>query len=141
MKTEDICNLPIQNITDDNAVLLIWTTYPQLEEVFKVINAWGFKYKTCAFTWVKTNKDGSIYMGMGRHTRANAEICLLATKGKGLTRINCGIKNTHTHIRLKHSEKPDLFRKLIVDLYGEVSKIELFARQKYQNWDSWGNEL
>jgi len=141
MDLKDICNLPVNQIADDNSVLFMWVTMPMLIEGLEVIKSWGFKYKTCGFTWVKVNKDQSIYMGMGRHTRANAEICLLAIKGKGVTRINCGIKNTHTHIRLKHSQKPDLFRNLIVDLYGDLPRIELFARQKVNGWDSWGDEI
>ena len=141
MDLKDICDLPIKDISDDNSVLFLWITMPMLPEGLEVIKSWGFKYKTCAFTWVKVNKDNSIYMGMGRYTRANAEICLLATKGKGLTRINFGIKNTHTHKRLSHSEKPNLFRELIVSLFGDLPKIELFARQKYKNWDYWGNEI
>lgn len=139
MKVSDICNLAIP--ADKDSVLLLWATYPQLEEAFKVINAWGFKYKTCAFTWVKINKNGSIYMGMGGHTRANAEICLLASRGKGLSRINAGIYNTQLHQRSKHSEKPDAFRQEIVRLYGDVPRLEMFARTKSDGWDSWGNEI
>ncbi len=146
MSIEDICNLKIP--THDNAVLFLWTTYPQLEEAFKVIKAWGFVYKTCGFTWVKTNKDGSIFMGMGRYTRANAEICLLAKRGKGCKRINASIKNTQLHPRLKHSQKPNQFRKDIVKLFGDLPRIELFARKPYDlfdenygGWDVWGNEV
>lgn len=139
MSIQEICSLPIP--ANDNAVLLMWTTFPQLEEAFKVIQAWGFKYKTGAFTWVKTNKDGSVYMGMGRHTRANAEICLLATKGKGVPRINASVYNTQLHPRSRHSEKPQAFRDEIVRLYGDVPRIELFARQKTEGWDVWGNEV
>lgn len=139
MSLQEICSLPIP--ANDNAVLLMWTTFPQLEEAFKVIQAWGFKYKTGAFTWVKTNKDGSVYMGMGRHTRANAEICLLATKGKGVPRINASVYNTQLHPRSRHSEKPQAFRDEIVRLYGDVPRIELFARQKTEGWDVWGNEV
>lgn len=141
MSISEMCNLPIKNIADDNSVLLMWVTMPMLEVSFEVIKAWGFKYKTCAFTWVKTNKDGSIYMGMGRHTRGNAEVCLLATRGKGVTRINAGIKNSHLHPRLRHSEKPHLFRELIEKLYGNISRIELFSREKIKGWDAWGNEV
>lgn len=85
-------------------------------------------------------KDGSIYMGMGRHTRANAEICLLGTKGKGLKRMNASIYNTQLHPRGKHSQKPDAFRKDIEKLYGDVSRLEMFARVKPDGWDVWGNE-
>lgn len=79
--------------------------------------------------------------GMGRHTRANAEICLLATKGKGLSRINASIRNTHLLNRGKHSQKPNNFRYMIEALYGDKSRIELFARQKSEGWDVWGNEV
>jgi N6-adenosine-specific RNA methylase IME4 len=141
MTVSEICDLQISYIAHENSVLLVWVTYPQLEEVFKVINAWGFQYKTCAFTWVKTNKDKTIYMGMGRYTRANAEICLLATRGKGISRIDAGIKNTQLHDRLRHSQKPDLFRNLIVRLFGDLPRIELFAREATEGWDVWGNEV
>lgn len=139
MKIEDICALKIPS--DDDSVLFLWTTFPQLEEAFKVIKSWGFKYKTGAFTWVKTNKNGSVYMGMGRYTRANAEICLLATKGKGVKRINASVYNTQLHQRSRHSEKPNSFRKDIVKLYGELPRLELFARQKTDGWDVFGNEV
>lgn len=141
LSISEICNLPIKSISADNSVLLMWVTMPMLEICFEVIKSWGFKYKTCAFTWVKKNKDSSIYMGMGRHTRANAEICLLATKGKGVSRISASIKNTHIFPRTKHSEKPSQFRDLIQSLYGDISKIELFARERCKGWDAWGNEI
>lgn len=142
MSIKEICALPIKDIADDNSVLLMWVTMPMLEVSFEVIKAWGFKYKTCAFTWIKTNKDGSIYMGMGRHTRGNAEVCLLATRGKGVPRIDAGIKNSHLFKRTKHSEKPHEFRTMITKLYGnDIPRVELFAREKVVFWDSWGNEV
>ena len=82
MSLDEIKNLPINEITDDDCFLFIWITFPNLNIVFDVIKAWGFNYKTVAFTWVKKYKSGKNFMGMGRWTRANAEICLLATKGK-----------------------------------------------------------
>ena len=143
----EMCKLPIKDIAEDNSVLLMWVTMPMLEVAFEVIKSWGFKYKTCAFTWVKVNKNNSIYMGMGRYTRANAEICLLATRGKGLKRKNASIKNTHLLPRTKHSQKPDLFRSMITELFNippfqrEGKLIELFAREKTFGWDTWGNEV
>ena len=149
MAIEDICALSIP--ADKDAVLLLWTTYPQLKEGIQVLEAWGFKYKTVAFTWVKTNRDGSVYMGMGRHTRANAEICLLGTKGKGLPRKDAGVYQTQLHERQKHSKKPDIFRNEIVRLYGDVPRIEMFARNDgsrnlfnenpLDGWSAWGNEV
>lgn len=149
MSVEDICNLQIP--AEKNSVLLLWTTYPMLKEGIQVLEAWGFTYKTVAFTCVKTNRDGSIYMGMGRHTRANAEICLLGTKGKGLPRKDAGIYQTQLHERQAHSKKPDIFRKEIERLYGDASRFEMFARNDgsrnlfnenpLDGWDAWGNQV
>lgn len=137
--TEELGKLKIP--AEDDSVLFMWCTYPQLEEGLKLMSLWGFKFKTVAFTWVKTNKDGSIYMGMGRHTRANAEICLLGVKGKGVPRKNAGIYNTQLHSRTRHSEKPQQFADDIVSLYGKTSRLEMFARNKRSGWDVWGNEV
>lgn len=79
---EWIKSLKVEEIAADDCVLFLWVTMPKLNEVMSVIEAWGFTYKTCAFTWVKRNKkSNSLFWGMGRWTRANAELCLLATKG------------------------------------------------------------
>ena len=126
---------------EDNAECIMWCTYPMLEDGAKLLKWWGFKYKSVFFTWVKINKDGSIYMGMGRRTRGNAEIALVGTKGKGVKRVDAGIYNTQLHPRTKHSEKPDAFRKDIEKHYGNVTRLELFARQKTEGWDVWGNEV
>lgn len=139
MKVEELCALNIPAKKD--SVLLLWATYPQLDVALRVIESCGFKYKTVAFTWVKTNKDSSIYMGMGRYTRANAEICLLATKGKGVSRINASIYNTQLHPRTKHSEKPKGFRDDIVRLFGDLPRLEMFSREKADGWDAFGNEV
>ena len=83
METKDICKLPIKNLSDEDCMLFIWATYPKLKDVFEVIDAWGFIYKTVGFTWIKKNKNGiGIFTGMGFWTRSNAEICLIATKGR-----------------------------------------------------------
>jgi site-specific DNA-methyltransferase (adenine-specific) len=139
MSTEEICDLKIP--VDDNAVLLLWVTYPQLEEGLKVVRAWGFTYKTVAFTWVKTTQDNNPLMGMGRYTRANAEICLLGVKGKGCKRLNASIRNVQFYPRLQHSRKPAQFRNEIVKLFGDIPRVELFARRKVEGWDCWGNEV
>ena len=133
--------LPVQNIADKNCILFLWVTMPKLNECFELIRQWSFEYKTCAFTWVKKNKKSdSWFIGMGRWTRANAEICLLATKGKP-KRISASVRSViDTHIET-HSKKPDCVRDRIVELVGDIPRIELFARNKYKGWDSWGNEL
>ena len=136
-----ICNLPVENISDDNCVLFLWTTMPQLPNVFEVIKEWGFVYKTCAFTWVKRNKSQpSWFWGMGNWTRANSELCLLATKGKP-KRVSAAVHSVVDTPIEKHSKKPEVVKDRIVQLCGDLPRIELFARQKTQGWDSWGNEV
>ena len=136
-----ICGLPVENISDDNCVLFLWITMPQLPNVFEVIKEWGFVYKTCAFTWVKRNKlQPSWFMGMGNWTRANSELCLLATKGKP-KRVSAAVHSVVDTPIEKHSKKPDVVKDRIVQLCGDLPRIELFARQKTEGWDAWGNEL
>ena len=145
MNIDDIYNLPVQNISDENCVLLMWVTYPLLKEGIKTIEEWGFTYKTCGFSWIKKNKnadifsDGGLFWGMGYWTRANNEICLLATKGKP-KRLGKDIHQVVVSKIENHSKKPDIIKDRIVELCGDVPRIELFARQKTKGWDVWGNE-
>lgn len=141
MTIDEIKQLPVKDITDTDCMLFLWVTFPTFFQAFEVIKAWGFQYKTVAFVWVKQNKKSdSLFWGMGYWTRANAEMCLLATKGKP-KRIS---KSVHqiviSHIQ-EHSKKPDEVRERIVKLAGDIPKIELFARQKTDGWDTWGNEV
>lgn len=152
MDTEDISSLPIDNIAADNCVLFMWVTMPKLNECFDLIRAWGFNYKTCAFNWTKMNKKSNTpFMGMGSWTRANNELCLLATKGKP-KRISASVKMLietyedecvdilHSRIQ-QHSKKPDEVRDRIVELCGDLPRIELFARHKSPDWDVFGDEV
>ena len=140
MHTGDICKLPIGQLAADDSTLFLWATYPNLPEAFEVIEAWGFKYKTVAFTWIKTSKNGNPFVGLGYWTRANAEICLLATRGKP-QRVDKGVKQVIISPRLEHSRKPDEARERIVQLMGDLPRVELFAREKWPGWDVWGNEV
>ena len=140
MSNAELKELPIQKIADENCILFCWATFPKLNEALELIKVWGFEYKTVAFTWVKKGKNTSKYfIGMGRWTRANAEICLLATKGKP-KRIDAGISQIiDTPVR-KHSQKPDIVRSKIIQLCGDLPRIELFARTKVHGWDVIGND-
>ena len=141
MSIDDICKLPVSDIADKDCILFMWVTMPKLNECLKVIKAWGFEYKTSAFTWIKKNKKSdSLFMGMGRWTRANAEICLLATKGK-IKRISASVHSVILSKIEEHSKKPNEARKRIVQLCGDIPRIELFARQYADGWDCWGNEV
>ena len=140
MKKEDIQNLPVQNISADNCVLFLWVTMPCLEEGLELIRKWGFTYKTCGFTWVKRNKKSdSWFLGLGYWTRANAEICLLATKGQP-KRVSKSVHQICDARIMEHSRKPAEIRDRIVQLCGDLPRIELFARQYADGWDCWGNE-
>ena len=142
MQKEEIQNLPIENITEQNAVLFLWVTFPCLLEGLELIEKWGFTYKTCAFSWIKMNKKKNTpFIGMGYYTRANNEICLLATKGKPLKRINRNVEQVILSPIREHSRKPDEIRQRIVNLFGDLPRIELFARNTTQGWDVWGNEV
>ena len=141
MSIDDICNLPVNDIAAENSILFMWVTLPKLNEFMKVVSAWGFEYKPTAFVWVKKNKKAdSFFMGLGRWTRANPEICVLATKGK-IERKSKSIRQLQVFPLDKHSKKPDQFRDLIVELCGDLPRIELFARQKTPGGDVWGNEV
>lgn len=141
MKTEDICALPVQALAAEDCALFLWVTMPMIFEAQKVLAAWGFRYKTVAFVWVKQNRKGTgVLWGMGYWTRANAELCLLATKGHPQRRA----KNIHQVIISpleEHSKKPEEARRRIEALLGDVPRLELFARRPSPGWDVWGNEV
>ena len=149
---EWIKNLPIQKISERNCILFLWVTFPNLQESFEVINNWNFKYSTCGFVWIKTNKNFNInqtsflpydsfnsFMGLGYWTRSNAEICLIAKRGNIKKQSNSIHQIIYEPIR-EHSRKPDIIRDKIVALCGDLPRIELFARTQNKGWDTWGNE-
>ena len=141
MSIGDLCKLPVPEIAEKDCALFMWVTMPKLNECFDLIDSWGFDYKTCAFTWVKRNKKKPTwFMGMGRWTRANAELCLLATKGKP-KRMDASVHSVIDTPIEQHSKKPDVARDRIVQLLGGLPRIELFARQEAPGWDCWGNEV
>ena len=142
MRKEDIQRIPIKNIQSKNSVLFLWVTAPCFEEGLELIKAWGYTYKTVAFTWLKLNKrNGKLFLGMGYYTRANAEYCLIATKGKVLERKSKAVPSAVLTPIEKHSKKPNVVRERIVELFGDLPRIELFAREHVDGWDCWGNEV
>ena len=141
MTIEDIKALPVSDLAADDCALFLWITMPMLCEAWEVMEAWGFSYKTAAFVWIKLNqKADSVYWGMGHWTRANAELCLLATRGTPRRQV----KNIHQVILSRieeHSKKPEEARRRIEALMGDVPRVELFARRPAPGWDVWGNEV
>ena len=141
MGIDEICALPVADLAAPNSALFLWATFPQLPEALRLIQAWGFTYKSVAFVWLKKNrKADSWFYGLGFWTRGNAEICLLATRGHPKRQA----ANIHQFIISPieaHSKKPDEARDKIVALMGDVPRVELFARQSPPGWDVWGNEV
>lgn len=141
MSIEEICQLPVKELAEKNAALFLWVTFPQLSEAFQVMKAWGFAYKTVAFVWIKQNKSGNgFFLGLGYWTRSNAEICLLGVRGKP-RRVSKKVRQIIVSPLEQHSKKPDEARERIVELMGDIPRIELFARKETAGWDVWGNEV
>lgn len=141
MSIEDIKALPVADIADEDCVLFLWATFPMLPEAMETIEAWGFEYKTLAFCWVKRNKKSAgWFWGLGNWTRSNPEICLLATRGHP-KRISARVHSVIDTPAGRHSAKPHEARERIVELMGDVPRIELFAREKVPGWDAWGDEV
>ena len=140
MNNKDILTLPIGELASKDCVLFMWATSPLLPEAIETIKSWGFKFKTVAFCWNKQTVNKKWIHNMGRWTMGNIEICLLATKGSP-KRICKNIKQLVIAERTRHSEKPQEVRDRIVELMGDLPRIELFARQKTDGWDVWGNEV
>lgn len=146
MSTQALCDMPISQICASDAVLFMWATFPNIKEALKVMEAWGFVYKTAAFVWVKQNKKApTFFMGGGSYTRANAEVCLLGIS-KGSKASSMIASHSVRQIILspvrEHSQKPAEVRDRIRELMGgDQSYIELFARNTTPGWDVWGNEV
>ena len=142
MSKKEIENLPIKKLADKDCALFLWVTDSHLCDGLELIKKWGFTYKTIAFVWVKKTNKGNLCANVGSWTMKNTEICLLGTKGNMLKYKN---KNNIFQLveaeRSKHSKKPEEVRKRIEELFPNTYKIELFARQKTEGWDCWGNEV
>ena len=138
----ELKKIPVKEISDDNCILFMWATAPFMKEAIELIEAWGFRYRTMPFVWLKMRNDGTDFRrdGIGSYTLNNAEFVLLGRKGK-YWRNSAKVKQICTTSKLAHSEKPVEIRNRIVELMGDLPRIELFARQKTEGWDAWGNEV
>jgi len=133
MSVDEIAAMDIKSLVEDNAVLFLWVTSPILRESFKVIDAWGFEYKS-SFVWDKIKHN------MGHYNSVRHEFLLICTRGS-CTPDNIKLFDSVQSIeRTEHSEKPQFFREIIDTLYTHGRKIELFARKKVEGWEAFGNE-
>lgn len=134
MTVQEICDMPVRDLADENAVLFLWATSPILEESFRVINAWRFNYKA-SFIWDKIRHN------MGHYNSVRHELLLIATRGSCQPDVNRLFDSVQSIERSRHSEKPEEFRQIIDTLYPAGKRIELFARRRAEGWDSYGNEI
>ena len=135
----DIGTLPVEELAAPSCALFLWATWPTLPQALRLIEVWGFEYKTCAFDWIKINKDGRPRFGLGYWTRSNTEPCLLATRGHP-KRLNADVSQVIVTQRREHSRKPDQVRSKIERLVAGPY-LELFARSRRDGWDEWGDEV
>lgn len=142
MKIQDIKDLPVQELAAKDCVIFMWITYPMLKEGIELMEAWGFKYKTIGFQWIKLNKkNGQKFFGLGRWTRGNTEACFIGIRGKPSRKSN-SVSQIIEEVIGPHSQKPEVVRDKIRELMGDnLNYIELFARQHSEGWDCWGNEV
>jgi N6-adenosine-specific RNA methylase IME4 len=144
MTMSQISRLPVDEIAADNCALFMWCCWPSMPDALRILQAWGFAYKTCAFSWMKADPyrlfadDATPFAGMGYWTRANTEPCLLATRGKP-KRLNADVRQGIIAPRREHSRKPDGIHERIQRLVAGPY-CELFARQRRPGWDVWGNQ-
>jgi N6-adenosine-specific RNA methylase IME4 len=145
MKIGDLSALPVEELAASDCVLFVWSCWPTLADAWRLIESWGFQYKTCAFSWMKADPyrlfadDKTPFAGLGYWTRANTEPCLLATRGKP-KRLNADVRQGIIEPRREHSRKPDCVHERIERLVAGPY-LELFARQTRPGWTSWGNEV
>ena len=141
MRMVDIYDFELPPLNDD-CVLFLWATSALLPEALHTIKCCGFEFKTVAFTWIKKNKKETTtnFWGMGSWTRSNPEYCLLATRGNPKAVSHSVHSVIETPIE-EHSKKPNCVRDKIVELCGDLPRIELFARQSATGWDAQGNQL
>ncbi|MDD5022181.1 MAG: MT-A70 family methyltransferase [Endomicrobiaceae bacterium] len=141
MSYKDIAALPIGNIAADNCALFLWVTFPHLLEQIQIFESWGFTYRTLGFSWIKTNpKNGKPFFGIGYYSKSNCEVCLLGVRGK-MVPVNNLVSSCVISPRREHSRKPDEVGERIVTMFGDIPRIELFARKHTDGWDCWGNEV
>ena len=131
----------LKDSLDYDCVLVLWVVSPMLQEGMDLMKSWGFQYKTVLFNWHKLTKHGKPFFGAGNYTRAGSEICLLGIRGKGVPRQDASIRQVVTDNVREHSRKPDIIREHLVSLFGDVPRMELFARSTHEGWVNHGDQV
>lgn len=139
MTLDQLSKLPVLDLSSDDCCMFMWCNSTMLETGITLMRAWGFKYKSIGFVWVKRTSTGKHYhLGLGFWTRANPEFCLFGTKGHP-KRLSKGVRQLIVSPVREHSRKPDEVNQSIRELV-RGPYLELFARESKPGWDVWGNE-
>ena len=141
MTIAEIACLPVGDLLAPDAVVLLWVTDPLLSRALEVVRAWGLTYKTVGFYWTKHKPSGAEHLGGGYYTRANPEQCWVLTRGKGVSRADRAVMRLLAAPVRAHSEKPDQFYAEVERLFGNVRRVDVFARRKRDGWDALGDEI
>jgi len=166
MTMQQIAALPVPQLAANDCAVLLWCTFPYLDVQIKLFQHWGFKFRTQLLTWIKLNPVGydiphddpnysaskeyvrysgdglyhSVFFGVGHYAKSNAEVLLLGMRGKVKVQSDC-VSSVVLAPRRRHSQKPEESYTRIETLFGDVPRIELFARQRRVGWDTHGNDL
>ena len=136
MTMEQLKAFDVQDFCATDCLLFMWTTSPMLDKAVELMASWRFKYKTVAFVWDKQR------VVAGNYTMSQCEMCLVGKKGKiPQPRGARNIKQFLSERRTEHSAKPDTIRDRIAEMFPGQLKLELFARKRYPDWYSYGNEV
>jgi len=142
MTIERMKELNIKSISESDCACFMWVTDSHLKQGIELLEAWGFKYKTIVFIWKKITNKGNTCATVGAWTMKNCEICILGTKGNMLKhKVSNNTFQLIEAERTINSKKPNETRDKINAIFPNVPKIELFAREKHEGWDVWGNEV
>lgn len=138
LTVKELMAYPVSNIAKPECLLFMWTTMPMLHDAIDIMTAWGFEYKTNAFTWVKVNKnDLRPVFGIGFYTKSNAELCLLGARGeKAIKPRNNDVSSVILHPPMEFAHKPVEVMERIDRMYPDLQKVELFAKEKW-NGPGW----
>jgi N6-adenosine-specific RNA methylase IME4 len=138
---DDLKAMNIPSIAADDCALVMWWVGAMPQEAIDLVSSWGFNLKNMnGFVWQKLTVKHNPFFGMGHYSRAGSESCIIAIKGRPKV-ISHSIRAVQSHPIMAHSQKPDLFRRLCVDMFGDVPRVELFARARSPGWDVFGNEV
>lgn len=141
MSDEEIMDLNVKDVIADDAILFMWCIDSRIHKIADLMESWGFSYKCVGFVWAKKAKTTEGFNGgFSSYTKRDCEFCFIGTRGKYLN-LKRSVNQILLEPKEQHSKKPDEIRKRIVELCGDLPRLEMFCRFPADGWDSFGNEI